>query len=282
MANKNPFTEEGRKTLISEGVVFPVSNNSVKEDNSLVTVWNNQPVVSSRDIAIRFEKRHDHVLRDIKKIQGGLPNFGEMFFETTEPDSLGRQQRIYLMNYNGFSMLVMGFTGQKALEWKNNYINAFNRMRQKLQEMSLPSYQIEDPVTRARKWADEMEAKNKRIMVLTHEKKQLTEQVEVMKPAADLGAAISASDGDISVGDMANILNQNGHRTGRNRLFDWLVDKGYLYRRGREYRVYQQYLDQGLFCLIESTVEINGNEVLKFSVRITGKGQERILQRFRQ
>ena len=213
MANKNPFTEEGREALISEGVVLPVSNNSVTEDNSLVTVWNNQPVVSSRDIAIRFEKRHDHVLRDIKKIQEGLPNFGEMFFETTEPDSLGRQQRIYLMNYNGFSMLVMGFTGQKALEWKNNYINAFNRMRQKLQEMSLPSYQIEDPVTRARKWADEMEAKNKRIMILTHEKKQLTEQVEVMKPAADLGVAISASDGDISVGDMANILNQNGFRT---------------------------------------------------------------------
>lgn len=263
-----PFVQQEQQSL------------TVKQEDNLVSVYNNQPVVSSRDIAARFDKRHDHVLRDIKKIEDGLPNFGEMFFETTEPDSYDRLQKVYLMNYNGFSLLVMGFTGQKALEWKNNYISAFNRMTQKLKNLSLPSYQIEDPVMRARKWADEMEAKNKRILILSHEKRQLIEQVEVMKPAADLGMAISASDGDISIGDMAGILRQNGHDIGRNRLFNWLVDNGYLYRCGREYRVYQQYLDQGLFRLTESTVDINGRESLKFTVRLTGKGQQKILKRY--
>lgn len=97
-----------------------------------VIIKNDQIVVSSRQIAENFEKRHDHVIRDIESMKKDVPNFGEVFYESTAPDSYGRDQKIYLMNRDGFSLLAMGFTGQKALQWKLKYIQAFNEMEQKL------------------------------------------------------------------------------------------------------------------------------------------------------
>lgn len=104
----------------------------------ILSTQNGEPVASSRQIAENFEKRHDHVIRDIDTIKKDVPNFGEMFFETTVPDSYGREQRAYLMNRDGFSLLVMGFTGKAALEWKLKYIQAFNEMEKKLATPQMP------------------------------------------------------------------------------------------------------------------------------------------------
>jgi anti-repressor protein len=94
---------------------------------------NGRAVVSSRDIARVFEKRHDHVLRDIKNIiandtEWGLPNFGEMSYT----DSYGREQTEYAMTRDGFTLLVMGYTGEKAMQFKKAYISAFNEMERRL------------------------------------------------------------------------------------------------------------------------------------------------------
>lgn len=110
----------------------------------LITInQNGQPVASSRDIAEHFEKRHDHVVRDIDAFSKDVPNFGEMFFSVEIPDSYGRPQRAYLMNRDGFSLLVMGFTGKSALEWKLKYIDAFNRMEAQIKNPQLsPAEQL--------------------------------------------------------------------------------------------------------------------------------------------
>lgn len=94
----------------------------------ILSTQNGEPVASSRQIAENFEKRHDHVMRDIDTFKKDVPNFGEMFFEAEAPDSYDRPQRTYLMNRDGFSLLVMGFTGKAALGWKLKYIQAFNEM----------------------------------------------------------------------------------------------------------------------------------------------------------
>ena len=108
--------------------------------NQLVIMKNRQAVTSSTSIADNFDKRHDHILRDIRDLAKDVPNFGEMFFETTEPDSYGRHRRIYLMNRDGFTLLAMGFTGKKAMEFKLKYINAFNQMER---SVKVPTTQIE-------------------------------------------------------------------------------------------------------------------------------------------
>lgn len=101
--------------------------------NELVTIYNHQLVTDSRQVAEHFEKQHQHVIRDIENLvnkaeEKDASKIGRMFFETTMPDAYGRMKRVYLMNRDGFSLLVMGFTGQKALEWKLKFLEAFNAM----------------------------------------------------------------------------------------------------------------------------------------------------------
>lgn len=108
--------------------------------NELLTIDNaGRPVASSRDIAEHFGKRHDHVVRDIEELLGGLPNFGEtpLFFKTEyiHPQN-GQSYPMYLMTRDGFTLLAMGFTGKSALEWKLKYINAFNQMEAHIKEQS--------------------------------------------------------------------------------------------------------------------------------------------------
>lgn len=113
--------------------------------NNLVEVIGNKGeervVVTSRSVAEYFEKRHDHVIRDIKNIIGGLPKIGdtpELFFETTYvSEQNGQKYPMFLMNRDGFSLLTMGFTGEKALSWKLKYISAFNQMEDMLKRLSL-------------------------------------------------------------------------------------------------------------------------------------------------
>ena len=107
-------------------------NNLEMTNAELVEVKNQQVVTDSRKVAEVFGKRTDHVMRDIDNIKKDVPNFGEMFFEVEAPDSYGRMQRIYYLNRDGLSLLVMGFTGKKAMEWKLKYIEAFNEMEKEL------------------------------------------------------------------------------------------------------------------------------------------------------
>lgn len=55
-----------------------------------------------------------------------------MFFETTMPDTYGRNQKVFLMNRDGFTLLVMGYTGEKAMQFKLAYIKQFNAMEKAL------------------------------------------------------------------------------------------------------------------------------------------------------
>lgn len=105
---------------------------------NLVIMHDRQAVTTSLQVAKSFEKRHDHILRAIDAIKKDIPNFGEMFSETTVPDSYGRDRRIYYLNRDGFSLLAMGFTGTKALQFKLAYIEAFNEMEDNLRQHPQP------------------------------------------------------------------------------------------------------------------------------------------------
>ncbi|MGN0619953.1 MAG: Rha family transcriptional regulator [Ruminiclostridium sp.] len=89
--------------------------------------------VDSRYVAEYFEKRHDHVLRDISKITAPKSGLSEEFIKQnfvadTYTDSTGRKLPCYQMTRDGFTMLVMGYTGTKAMRFKELYIKRFNEM----------------------------------------------------------------------------------------------------------------------------------------------------------
>ena len=88
-------------------------------------------LVSSVDVAEHFEKRHKNVIRAIENIAKNDKGFTELNFEPSEYiDPTGRKLPSYYMTRDGFTLLVMGFTGYKAMEWKVKYIKAFNAMEE--------------------------------------------------------------------------------------------------------------------------------------------------------
>jgi phage antirepressor YoqD-like protein len=110
----------------------------------VLSMQSGEPVASSRQIAENFEKRHDHVIRDIDAIKKDVPNFGEMFFETTAPDSYGQSilvgEMAKLLSQNGIQM------GQNRLfSWmrENGYLikdrkrTDYNMPTQKSMELRL-------------------------------------------------------------------------------------------------------------------------------------------------
>jgi len=106
--------------------------------NNLVIMKDKQAVTTSLQVAENFEKQHGHILRDIQNLKKDVSNFGEMFFEIVTPDAYGRDRKVYYLNRDGFTLLAMGFTGKKALQFKLAYIKAFNEMENYIETQQLP------------------------------------------------------------------------------------------------------------------------------------------------
>ncbi len=122
--------------------------------NNLINIQNQNGTltVSSREVAEHFEKEHKNVVRDIETILGGMLNFeptckdaiadlevaeksADLFIVSEYQHPQNKQwYREYLLTRDGFTLLAMGFTGSKALEWKLKYIEAFNHMEQTIKQ----------------------------------------------------------------------------------------------------------------------------------------------------
>lgn len=95
---------------------------------------NDKAVVSNRVVAEKFEKEHAKVARDIENLIAGIakngdPQTSRFFIESKYKNEQNKQfYKEYLLTRDSFSLLVMGVTGMKSLEWKLKYIQAFNKM----------------------------------------------------------------------------------------------------------------------------------------------------------
>lgn len=96
----------------------------------------NQLVTSSQIIAAYFNKEHKDVLESVRNILAA-ENSATKFFYAASFLNRGKRYPMYFMNRDGFSLLAMGFTGKKALEWKIRYIQAFNEMEKQLKEQGM-------------------------------------------------------------------------------------------------------------------------------------------------
>lgn len=115
----------------------------------IVEVVDGIPTVLSTNVAAVFEKRNDNVIRDIEEILRTLPeNRKGNFIETQieRPSNLGHgtiKSKAYRLTRDGFTFLVMGYTGEKAARFKWAYIDEFNRQQALLGSQTLPPTQSE-------------------------------------------------------------------------------------------------------------------------------------------
>ena len=103
----------------------------------VVTMVKGRPMALSTDVAAYFNKRHNHVLRDIDRIVARCTpeqasNFGQLFLTAKVGQGAQKPIRAYQMTKDGFTFLAMGFTGPEADAFKWNYIAAFNAMARQL------------------------------------------------------------------------------------------------------------------------------------------------------
>lgn len=108
--------------MITSSIVF-------KGDNDLA-------LTTSLLVAEKFGKEHSKVIRTIESLVLGEANFGlaNYFEKSSYVDSQNKSRPMYIMNRDGFSLLVMGFTGKKALQFKLEFIDAFNEMERTIKE----------------------------------------------------------------------------------------------------------------------------------------------------
>lgn len=102
----------------------------------LINVKNEEAVTTSLLIAEHFGKKHKHVIEKIEKIiiDDSTEKSAQCFKKGSYKDESGKTNKMYYINRDGFTFLVMGFTGKKASEWKWKYIEAFNKMESLLSE----------------------------------------------------------------------------------------------------------------------------------------------------
>ena len=232
-----------------------------------ITTYNGSLVVSSRRVADNFGKQHKHVLEAIENIKAENSALMDMFYETSYKAGTGKSYKEYLMNRDGFSLLVMGFTGKEAMEWKIKYINAFNEMERKLAKPQLtPAEQMAQGLIAAQQLLEE---KSKQVA-------HLAMTIEEQKPKVLFADAVSASKTSILIGDLAKLIRQNGVEVGQKRLFEWLRQNGWLMKSGNSKNMpTQRGMEMKLFEVKEgSYVDSNGVNVVTKTTKVTGRGQQ--------
>ncbi|MCR8744500.1 phage regulatory protein/antirepressor Ant [Romboutsia lituseburensis] len=171
---------------------------------------NEVQVVSSREIASNFRKEHSKVIRSIEEIieqmDTSSQNWRHLFIESLYEDSYKREQKEYLITKSGFSLLAMGFTGKKALQWKLKYIDTFNKMEQIIKD-------------------------------------NLQQQIEVNEPLVIFARAVMKSSDTTDMNTFAKLLNSkdlkiNGKEIGQKKLFAFLRDNGILMKNNQPYQIY--------------------------------------------
>ena len=228
--------------------------------NELVIVENNEVVVSSRQVAEHFGKMHKNVLASIKEmLRAENSAVLNMFHESTYINAQNKKLPEYLMNRDGFSLLVMGFTGKEAFDWKVKYINAFNKMEEMLKNK-------DGNLTLPQDYLSALKA-----LVASEEAKQklLVENTE-MKPKADFYDTVVSTESLLSMGDTAKLLDKN---VGRNRLYKILREKKILMSDNIPY---QQYVDRGYFKVVENYYMAGDNKVNTKTTYVNQKGVDYI------
>lgn len=115
-----------------------------ERNEQLVSVNNNRVVTTSLRIAEYFSKAHKDVLKAISNLETTKDfqerNFSLSFYTRELPNGGSKKEPMYYITRDGFTLLAMGFTGKKAMQFKIAYINAFNEMEEMLQKQECTRY----------------------------------------------------------------------------------------------------------------------------------------------
>ena len=198
---------------------------------------NNRIFTNSLLVAEKFNKQHKHVIESIKRIIDSADISAQYFVSTTYVDSSGKSNIMYVMNRDGFTLLAMGFTGDKALQFKLDYIEAFNRMEE---QIKTGGFQIPQSFSEA-------------LMLAAKQQEQIEQAnrtISKLQPKADFADKAFETSDKVDIGMAAKILKLG---FGRNILFKKLKEIGVFFSNRNEPK--QKYINAGYFEMTEKFIE---------------------------
>lgn len=208
------------ETNLTTGIVFQEEGRA--KTNSII-------------VAQSFGKQHQHVMRSIKDLQTSVQNWTDLFEESSYKDSYGRDQSMYIMNRDGFTLLAMGFTGDRAMEFKVKFLQAFNAMEKMLTSddyILMRSQQI---------LQKKAEMLSQRIQILEGEKTFLEQENKILAPKAQYTDDVLQANEGYTFEQMAKQLNFRSTQ----KFIQTLMEKKICYKRSDTYMLYADYAGNG-------------------------------------
>ncbi|CDQ22552.1 phage antirepressor KilAC domain-containing protein [Halobacillus karajensis] len=197
--------------------------------NELVFRNNGEVVTDSLTVAEVFDKEHKNVLKDIREM-GCSEEFSRLNFKPSDyTNERGRKYTKFFITQDGFTLLVMGYTGTQAMEFKEKYIEEFNLMKKELQNTSKASYMIEDPIKRAQAWIQEQQ-----------EKQMLEQRVAEYEPKISYLDSILGSTDTVTTSQIAADYGMSA-----NKLNKLLHEFGVQYKVNGQWLLYSKHKSEG-------------------------------------
>jgi anti-repressor protein len=236
------------------------------------------PVTDSLKVAKVFDKQHKNVLKSIRNLAAQNLAAKKWFYETTYLDTRGQQQPMFVMNRDGFSLLAMSLTGEKALQFKVAFIDLFDKMEKTIKEQMPTTPAIPKTFAEALRLAASQQEQIEEQQRLIEAKEK---QIEESAPRVLFSQAVESAESSILIGELAKILCQNGIAIGEKRLFQWMRENEYLCSYGERYnQPTQRATEMGLFEMRKVTIQVGSSTKVRTTTKVTGKGQVYFVNKF--
>ncbi len=258
------------------------------------------PTIPSYEVAEMMERRHSDVLRMLEgsekpKVVGIIPTILtsvelrllDYFIESTYVDKKGESRKYYECTKMGCELLANKMTGEKGILFTARYTKRYNEMEKALKERENPleykQLSLKEQLQLKLFSNDSMEVVNAHKELVKIEVQEATtpllNKIEEDKPLVKFAETISQASDSIDIGTFSKLVKDQDIKIGRNKLFEWLRDNGYLMKNNVPY---QKYIDNNYFEIVEYTYKTSYGEKLTTKTLITGLGQVKIIEKLRK
>lgn len=233
--------------------------------------------IISLEVAEMIGMEHSKLLRKVDGINKDFTEakigLSEYWLESQYFDKSGKSNRCYNITKKGCEFLAHKTTGTKGNIFTARYMERFEQMEKALKARAEPPTQE----------LSDMEILSRAVLISNNKIQDLQGQVEELKPKAEFADYFLSKPGDISVDELSQILNSNNLiNFGYIKLFQWLRDNKYVKKSYGDNVPTQRSLNLKIMRVAEKTYEVEGVTFIKKQTRITPKGVEYFIKKFKE
>lgn len=217
-----------------------------------------EPWFIGKDVAtvLGYSNVRDALCKHVDKEDKGVANC----------DSLGGRQKTTIINESGLYSLILSSKLPRAREFKRWVTSEV-----------LPQIRRTGGYIPLAAEDDEKTILAKAVRILNRTLEQKDELLEAQRPKVEFADAVTTGDGCILMSELAKLLTRNGYPTGRTRLFRWMRENGYIFKRSTE--PIQKWVEEGIFATSVTMIKTHHGSEERVTTKVTGKGQEYFLSK---